>query len=244
MDNTESAKARLFRMFYEKICGRHPDINMLHFQYLAAYQLKAQLKPILNEFSGVCLDLGCGSQPYKAYMPNITRYIGADIIPIEGAEILIKDNVLPPTGEVDCVLSTQVLEHTADMSIFAQVFERVAWGGKIVISVPFLYHAHGSPFDFRRFTKEGLRLWIESYGGIKVKSVQIQGGIGSTSVILFLAWLEANTTRSAIGKTVKLLGMPIFIPFCFVCNVIGILLDKLDRTGAFYNNAIVIALKE
>jgi hypothetical protein len=112
-----------------------------------------------------------------------------------------------------------------------------------VISVPFLYHAHGSPFDFRRFTKEGLRLWIESFG-LKVARVQTQGGIGSSLTILFLSWLEAHTTKSAIGKTIKLLGTPLFIPFTFCCNLLGALFDKLDRTSAFYNNVIVIASKE
>ncbi|MDR2152700.1 MAG: class I SAM-dependent methyltransferase [Helicobacteraceae bacterium] len=236
----ESPKARLFRLFYEKICGKEPNINILHWQYLATYQLKPQLKEILRDFSGVCLDFGCGSQPYKAYMPNITRYIGADIVQAKGIELIVKNGVVPPTDELDCVLSTQVLEHVEDATIFTQIFERVKRGGKIAISVPFLYHAHGSPFDFRRFTKEGLRLWIESFG-LKVERVQTQGGIGSTLTILFLAWLESNTTRSAIGKTIKVFGMPLFIPFAFCCNLFGILFDKIDRSGGFYNNVIIEA---
>ncbi|MDR0746975.1 MAG: class I SAM-dependent methyltransferase [Helicobacteraceae bacterium] len=241
--NKESSKARAFRLFYEKICGKGANINLLHRQYLAIYQLRSQLKEILRDFSGVCLDFGCGAQPYRAYMPNVSRYIGADIVPVDGVELVIKDGVLPPTGNLDCVLSTQVLEHVKDSAIFAQVFERVnaGGGGKIVISVPFLYHVHG-PFDFRRFTKEGLRLWIESFG-LTVERVQTQGGIGSAMTILFLSWLEFNTTMGAIGKTIKLLGTPLFIPFTLCCNLLGVLFDKLDRTGAFYNNVIVVARK-
>ncbi|MDR0664110.1 MAG: class I SAM-dependent methyltransferase [Helicobacteraceae bacterium] len=125
----ESSKARAFRLFYEKICGKEPNINVLHRQYLATYQLKSQLKEILRDFSGVCLDFGCGAQPYKAYMPRVSRYIGADIAEGEGVEFVIKDGVLPPTGELDFVLSTQVLEHVEDTAIFAQVFERVKRGG-------------------------------------------------------------------------------------------------------------------
>ncbi|MDR1910746.1 MAG: class I SAM-dependent methyltransferase [Helicobacteraceae bacterium] len=244
MNNIESRKARWFRLFYEKICGSEPNINILHRQYLAIYQLKPQLKEILQDFRGVCLDFGCGKQPYRTYMPNISRYIGADIAPIEGVDLVIKDNVLPPTGEIDCVLSTQVLEHAQAAAIFAQVFDRVktGGGGRIAISVPFLYHAHGLPFDFRRFTKEGLSAWIESFG-LKIERVQTQGGIGSTITILFLSWLDANTTRGAIGKTIKLFGLPLFIPFTFCCNLIGIALDKLDHTESFYNNAIVVARK-
>jgi SAM-dependent methyltransferase len=230
-------------LFYEKICGREPNINILHWQYLATYQLKSQLKEILRDFDGVCLDFGCGAQPYKKYMPNISRYIGADIMPSDGVDLIVQNGALPPTGELDCVLSTQVLEHVENAAIFAQVFERVKTGGSIAISVPFLYHAHGSPFDFRRFTKEGLRAWIESFG-LKIERVQTQGGIGSTLTILFFAWLESNTTRGAIGKAVKLFGLPLFIPFAFCCNLLGMLFDKLDRVDSFYNNIIVVARKE
>lgn len=233
---------KLFWKLYNTICGSETKINILHFQYLSTYYLIKDLKEILPKIKGKVIDFGCGSQPYKHMLSNTDQYIGIDVADSDGVDIVCKDGVIPHTGEIDAVISTQVLEHVEDTKIYEELFGRVVAGGIVVISVPFMYQVHDR-HDYRRYTAEGLRQWIES-NGFRTTELKQQGGIGSTITALILSWLDRIFSKNSFTKLLKPLLLPFFLILSFVLNILGLLFDKIDSTESFYNNVLIVAEKQ
>ena len=227
---------KLYFLFLGKLCGTHPNVMPWHFQWLATRDLHRVLKQELSQITGDVLDVGCGNKPYSIWLKNARKHIGIDIY--DGALV---DYVIKPDAKwdfldnsFDAVISTQVLEHTEDFEhLLNEAFRVLKPKGKLVLSAPFLYHEHGTPYDFWRFTKFGLEKTIKAKGNIiKVKEL---GGIGSTLAILFLCWLMSF-------HIVKIF-FPLLIPLFLLVNVIGFLWDKIDSSKSYYSAVIIIAEK-
>jgi SAM-dependent methyltransferase len=71
----------------------------------------------------------------------------------------------PNLDSYDVVICEQVLEHVEDPWRAARTLHDLCNpGGHVVVSTPFLIRVHPTPFDFWRFTEDGLRRLLESAG--------------------------------------------------------------------------------
>lgn len=236
-----SLLGRLYRIAYEVLCGKHPEPYPWHFQWLDTFYLARHLRSTLPHLSGRVLDVGCGRKPYRALFAQASDYIGLDVVP-GGADIVVKtDAAWPlPNDAFDVVFSTQVIEHVENLSHTLREISRVCKpGGRIVLSFPFLYNEHGTPFDYQRFTVHGAARLLD----FDVEVLSAQGGYGSTVVGMTLNWLNDSLNLNKLTRLVKALILPIWIPFCLLMNVIGLLLDRLDRTNRFYSNVFIVFVK-
>ncbi len=112
------------------------------------------------------LDYGCGGSPYRSLFPN-SEYVRADFTPCAGLDLLLPgDSSLPvPDSCFDMVLSTQVLEHVPEPAHYiGECFRVLKSGGSLVLTTHGLFEDHGCPYDFQRWTSDGLRLLIEQAG--------------------------------------------------------------------------------
>jgi SAM-dependent methyltransferase len=112
------------------------------------------------------LDYGCGGSPYRSLFPN-SKYLRADFTPCDGLDFLLPaDSSIPaPDSSFDMVLSTQVLEHVPEPANYvAECFRVLKPGGSLVVTTHGLFEDHGCPYDFQRWTADGLRLLLERAG--------------------------------------------------------------------------------
>jgi SAM-dependent methyltransferase len=119
------------------------------------------------------LDYGCGGSPYRSLFPN-SDYVRADFTPCEGLDFLLpSDSAVPAAdGSFDMVISTQVLEHVPKPANYiAECFRVLAPGGLLVLTTHGLFEDHGCPYDFQRWTADGLRSLLEQ-AGFWVKGVK------------------------------------------------------------------------
>lgn len=242
MENSqESRLGRLYRRVYEALCGRHPHLRPWHFQWLDTVYLVRTLKAKLPYLSGRVLDVGCGEKPYRALFFQATDYVGIDIAGGAADHVVAPDAVFPfDDGAFDVVFATQVVEHVENLPHTLGEMARVCKsGGVIVLSFPFLYNEHGTPYDFQRFTIHGA-LYLLPY---TVQTLERQGGFGSTVVILTLNWINDSLNTNNLTRLVKALSLPLWIPLCLVMNVFGLLLDHFDRTNKYYNNVFIVFRK-
>jgi len=235
---------RTYLCLYAALCGKPPFERPWHFQWLSTRDLKCDLRRILPTLTGRVLDLGCGSQPYRALLPQTASYVGADVEERDGVDArLIPGEPLPfANASFDGIVCTQVLEHVEDLTQILDEITRVLKpGGMLVASVPFIFQIHGAPHDYRRFTEFGI---LAALKGHRVETLSRHGGAGSALAILLLNWIECSLTRSPVGWCFKALALPLWVPFCLVVNLLALGMDSLDATGAFAHNLLVVARRK
>ncbi|MGE4290654.1 MAG: methyltransferase domain-containing protein [Desulfovibrio sp.] len=204
--------------------------------------MNKDLSEVLGSLNGKILDVGCGRQPYRSFLPATATYVGMDIQSVEGVDHVypVGGNFPFQNGVFDAVLCTQVLEHAEDGQLILDEIRRVLKpGGVLVVSVPFIYQLHGAPHDYFRFSEYGAVSLLENFS---VKEVRKQGGVGSTLAVILLCWLYTQLDRNMATWAMKVLLLPFLIALSFFINMTGLLLDKIDTTEALYGNVLIIAL--
>jgi SAM-dependent methyltransferase len=238
-----STLGNFYTKLYTTICGEDLTVNLLHFQYLAIYALNKDLKHFLPLLCGDILDFGCGKKPYRKLL-QVRSYTGADIHNDANIEIILdSNNILIPRNSdtFDSIISTEVFEHVQHCEWLTELHRVLKQGGSIVMTVPFLYPIHDQ-HDYRRFTAQGLKSTLEEYG-FTIKTIKTQGGIGSTVGLLSLSFLEALLNKNKTTRLIKGSTLPLFLLLSMMINILGVIFDKFDTTGNFYNNILVIAEK-
>ena len=133
------------------------------------------------------LDYGCGNRPYAAlFGAKFGRYVGADFPGNPSADVTLDHQGIVPLGDasVDCVLSTQVLEHVADPAAYlGEAYRVLRPGGALVLSTHGIWRYHPDPTDFWRWTIDGLQVeiyragfdlwWLQSVFGMAACGVQL-----------------------------------------------------------------------
>ncbi|MDP8236623.1 MAG: methyltransferase domain-containing protein [Candidatus Erginobacter occultus] len=152
--------------------------------------LDRQLGRLIPRLEGVVLDIGSGPQPYREllYRSGVKRYVALDWPNSPhgpGMEISADMTRLPFSGEVfDGILCTQVLEHCPDPSAALAEGARVLKpGGKVLLSVPFLFQEHELPWDYYRYTDRGIR-YLLGKAGLSIREIKRLGGPGVVISVL------------------------------------------------------------
>lgn len=231
---------------HDRVCGVHPNLRPWHWQWVTVRDLHRNLRANLAPVAGRVLDVGCGTKPYLPWFKSIPPpvIVGIDIEPGPGVNVVIEEaRPWPfPKGSFDMVLCTQVLEHASDVAfVLAEIHRVLAPGGHLVITVPFLYFEHGAPRDFRRFSRhETKRLLPGSY---EILQNEPLGGLGSTVVMLLLAWVHTMWDRRSPTRMLKIPLFPLWLSMTTLLNGMAIVVDFLDKTSSFYSNVILVARK-
>jgi SAM-dependent methyltransferase len=236
-----STIAQLYQQIYGAVAGQHPRQNIFHHQFFPVCYLRRDLSRVLPELEGKVIDAGCGRAPYRHLLKDSVKYTGIDVesYPEVDLEVSPQGDWPIESESFDVVLSFQVLEHVVETEVYlAELCRVLRPGGMLILSVPFLYHVHGKP-DCRRWTEEGIRKLLEAY--FEIVEVELEGGVGSTLVILILSWLDEIFTRSFTLRLLKAVLLPVFLIVNFVLNMFGKLVDQIDSTNSYYSNVLVIA---
>jgi SAM-dependent methyltransferase len=131
-----------------------------------------------GQVHGTLLDLGAGNQPFRPwYRDKATRVVAIDAAPAPGLDVLSLASTLPFLNDTfDTILCTSVLEHVENAeATVAEIARVLRPGGQLLMTVPFLYPTHESPYDFWRTTHHGLRSVLHRHG-LQVDDMSAQGG--------------------------------------------------------------------
>lgn len=134
----------------------------------------------------VVLDYGCGEQPYRPMFPASATYLGADLPGNPVAAVTLGDDGSVPLGdgEVDAIVSSQVLEHVTDPALYLAECRRLLRpGGALLLSTHGLMYLHPDPTDYWRWTCDGLVKAVEDAG---FEVVELQGLLGLPATGVFL----------------------------------------------------------
>ena len=223
--------SNLYANLYTMICGQHPNQNILHNEWLFLKEIHTDMKELAPSIKGKILDVGCGSMPYKTDKNARADYF------------LQEDQLWPfPDSEFDAILSFQVIEHVKNLELVQNEVDRVLKSnGVVLLTVPFCTYEHGSPNDYRRFSREGIK---QLFPRFEVLNIKTAGGIGSNIGTLFLRWVRISMTRNKTSRIIFAFLMPVWILLTLVTNVFGIIFDAIDGTENLYHNVTILMKKQ
>jgi SAM-dependent methyltransferase len=247
MKGVDSGKMDLSKMYdtiYNIFCGYPPDTNIFHDEWLFRKDVSADIRRQAHNIKGKTLDVGCGRKPYENWFPNVTDYIGLDVGENPVADCLVAKNQRWPFPDsvFDTVVSFQAFEHIRDIKLVQSEIRRVIKPhGIICLSVPFLAYEHGAPSDYRRVSKYGIQHFFPDYEIIEILP---QGGFGSAVGTLLLRFVRVSMRRTTrVTRIIWALLLPVWMFFTAFINIGGWLVDKLDGTGSFYHNVLLLVRK-
>lgn len=179
--------------------------------------------------SAKILDLGSGNRKTDPRVVNIDIIHNINL-DIQGdiTFLPIKDN------QFDALLCESVIEHVREPERVVSEAHRVLKpGGKAFFIIPFLLAEHGSPFDYHRFTREGLKVLFKDYKKIEVGIYN--GPVASLLMLLkeFLAVIFSFGNEKLYMANIGIFSLVLF-PFKFL-DFFGIKLKTAYRIAySFY----------
>lgn len=192
--------------------------------------------------SGHMLDFGCGSKPYRQLF-DVDAYIGTDIAvsghdhSTEDIDVYYDGKTLPfDDNEFDCVFSSEVFEHVFNLSEILDELKRVTKpGGRMLITLPFVWDEHEIPYDFARYTSFGIIHVLEEKGYRIIEQRKTTAYV-ETVFQMWSAYVYQHIFPRA--KVVRIALTPLFI---MPINLLGMLFGAiLPKNGNFYHNNVLV----
>ncbi len=193
-------------------------------KFVAKEPIFSFLKANRKLIHGEVLDVGCGNQPYRKWLletqPKLTSYYGIDIKSTSYGQVtkpnIIWDGIsLPFKNKVfDTVLLIEVLEHCPNPEIILNEIKKVLKkGGRLLLTVPFIWPFHDAPNDEWRPTIFALKRILAEIG-FNPCDVQPMGGWDASLARVLALWACRRPMSYRKRKLVRCLLAPI-IRFLF-----------------------------
>ncbi|QDC51241.1 methyltransferase domain-containing protein [Candidatus Methylopumilus universalis] len=167
--------------------------------------LQRQISAFLPSNSlGRILDYGAGNSPYRSFL-SYKSYITLDITQnlTNSVDFIVNPEEKLPFDDssFETVLLLDVLEHLPDPDrVLGEIVRVLSPGGRLFISVPFIYREHETPYDIARYTSFGIRNLINRHKG-HIHRLDKVGNIYYTLLTLFLERGVSNGEINTLGLT-------------------------------------------
>ena len=194
--------------------------------------------------TGRTLDVGCGQRPYE-FLVASTQYIGLEIDTpatrkINRADVYYNGERFPfEDGSFDSAMINQVFEHVFNPKEFLQDVNRILKpGGKLLLTVPFVWDEHEQPQDYARYTSFGLS-WILTKNGFQIiKQRKSVNDIG-----LLFQLINGFIYKKIVTKNL-ILNQVLYLLIMAPINILGIIVAKITpKSDDLYLDNIVLAEK-
>lgn len=210
--------------------------------YHARRGLYREIADMAPRLQGRLLDVGCGCKPYRRLF-TASEYIGLELDTPDNRKSKRADYYYDGTTfpfddhRFDGIICNQVLEHIFAPEHFLEEMRRVVRpGGKLLLTVPFVWDEHEQPWDFARYSSFGLKSLLERNGWTIIEHRKINADVRVLSQLVNAYLYKVLWTRSpAVNLAICALVMA---PF----NIFGALLCRvLPANADMYLDQLVLA---
>jgi SAM-dependent methyltransferase len=196
------------------------------------------------ELHGRLLDVGCGRKPYRQLF-QVDEYVGLEIDSVETrargqADHYYDGRTFPfPDGRFEAVICNQVLEHVFNPHEFVQELARVlSPGGRLLLTVPFVWDEHEQPHDYARYSSFGLRHLLGT-GGFQIRrQSKTLANFAALAQLTNAYVFKVTRTRSTVLNL--LVTVLLMAPISFLGQLLGRL---LPRNPDLFLDSIIVAEK-
>lgn len=210
--------------------------------FIARQGLKQHIEILAPALSGRVLDVGCGTKPYQNLF-TVDEYVGLDLDSPLSRKLGVADAYYDGTvfpfsdNEFDSLICNQVLEHVFNPDRFLGEISRVLKpGGKLLLTIPFVWDEHEQPFDYARYSTFGLKHLLEKERFEVINQVKINPNIATIFQLLNAYFYKISY------RWPRLLRVLFTISVMALTNMLG-LLGKfvLPNNADLYLDQIVLA---
>lgn len=212
--------------------------------FFIRYAFYKNIRRYIPHLKGKLLDFGCGRKPYENLF-NVTEYIGVDMIETghdhknSKIDVYYDGKRLPFNDSIfDSLFCSEVLEHVFNPEEILPELNRVLKpGAKALITVPFSWNEHEMPYDYARYSSEGIKNLLEK-NGFKIIELTKSGNFARVNFQLWALYFFELFRKW--GRAGHLLSLLFIVPI----NITGsILLILFPRNESMYFTNIVLAEK-
>lgn len=193
-----------FQRFYDFL------IYIISPQYPSRYFFLKKVLSRTKDSNEIIVNLGSGYTDLREDIINV------DIIPYKPVNIVCDITQLPfKDNSVDQIINIAVLEHVPDpQAVIAEIYRVLKPGGKLLCEIPFMQGFHASPFDFQRFTYEGIKVQFSQFKNLKIHSNSPTGGV----LWLFQEWVAMLLSFGikSLHNLILILMMCLTFPLKFI----------------------------
>ena len=150
---------------------------------LTAKVSRKKLDEQVSKYGGDSKTLEVGAYGKPSYSRFFTNKVGLDVREGPGVDVVGSVYELPFEDEsFETVLCMVVMEHLEyPPKAIAEMHRVLKPGGRILVSVPFLFPIHDSPGDYWRFTKYGLQILFKDWD---IETLQAETTMNETFAVL------------------------------------------------------------
>lgn len=159
---------------------------------------------------GSLVDVGAGRAPYRQWLLKNSDVATYTTVDLDGElyaspDIVWDGNTLPlETDSADCVLLIEVLEHCPRPDkVVAEVQRILKPGGKLFLTVPYLWPLHDVPHDMQRFTPWSLESILDA-NSLHTMHIRALGGYEAALAQMIGLWVR----RRSRSEVYRMLFMP------------------------------------
>lgn len=157
-----------------------------------------------DEMRGVVMDLGGkrenkrGSFSPPEHQAQSWWYANLDLV--THPNIFSDVNFVPVKKQaMDCIICTEVLEHLPHpQSCVDEIHRLLRNNGVVFVSTPFFYPVHADPYDFQRFTEDGLRFLFKDFKSVEVYRMGGYAGVLGLMFELGIPGIEGNSLMDKV----------------------------------------------
>ena len=209
--------------------------------YFARRELLCAVRALGPEISGRVLDVGCGTRPYESLL-KASEYVGLELDTPENraarkADLFYDGRRLPfPDASFDAVICNQVLEHVFEPDSFLREIARVLRnGGRLLLTVPFVWDEHEQPRDFGRYSSFGLAALLSRNGFRLLRQEKTAADVKTLFQLINAYLYKVTVTRS--GYANLLFAVVLMAPFNLLGTVLAWILPR--NADLFLDNVVL-----
>lgn len=208
--------------------GKRLKNTILHPQWIANRYHLISRQSLGKLHSCKILDIGSGDSDHTTLLHSSNDIFCLDY-PVtnqryQNTPDIFGDACALPVGNetMDVVLLLEVLEHIGeDTQAIHSIKNVLKKGGRLYLSLPFLYPIHDAPYDFRRFTIHGIRHSLQKQG-LKILNERSHGNSLVTAMQLMnLSLLEIIRDTGKKSQVIGFFMLLIFYPLCLLSNIVA-----------------------
>jgi len=231
---------------YLKRQSFQPDILSLFINpfFFVRYAFYKNIRRFIPHLKGRLLDFGCGRKPFEKLF-TVDEYVGVDIETTghdhknSKVDVYYDGKHLPFENKTfDSLFCSEVLEHIFNPDEILPELNRVLKkGAKALITTPFCWNEHETPYDYARYSSFGITHLLEKHG-FKVIAIKKSGNFARVNFQLWALYFFELFKK--MGRTGYILSLFIIIPINLLGSVLILILPKNDTV---YFTNIVMAEK-